>query len=132
MGGRLLRRRIDKPLLQRAPIERRLEAVDYLYNQFIVREDLRGALKEIYDLERLVGRIAFGSANGRDMNALKLSLAQIPALKEMCLTSGSATLREIGAAMDECAELREDIERAIVEDAPVSVRDGGIIRGGLP
>ncbi|MEK3878087.1 DNA mismatch repair protein MutS [Paenibacillus sp. FSL M7-0420] len=130
MGGRLLRRRIDKPLLQRAPIERRLEAVDYLYNQFIVREDLRGALKEIYDLERLVGRIAFGSANGRDMNALRLSLAQIPALKEMCLTSGSTTLREIGASMDECAELREDIERAIVEDAPVSVRDGGIIRAG--
>ncbi|MEK3943356.1 DNA mismatch repair protein MutS [Paenibacillus sp. FSL H3-0310] len=130
MGARLLRRRIDKPLLQRAPIERRLEAVDYLYNQFIVREDLRLALKEIYDLERLVGRIAFGSANGRDMNALKLSLAQIPALKDLCMTSGSATLREIGASMDECAELREDIDRAIVEDAPVSVRDGGIIRSG--
>lgn len=130
MGARLLRRRIDKPLLQRAPIERRLEAVDYLYNQFIVREDLRLALKEIYDLERLVGRIAFGSANGRDMNALKLSLAQIPALKELCMTSGSATLREIGASMDECAEIREDIDRAIVEDAPVSVRDGGIIRSG--
>lgn len=130
MGARLLRRRIDKPLLQRAPIERRLEAVDYLYNQFILREDLRLALKDIYDLERLTGRIAFGSANGRDMNALKLSLAQIPALKEMCLASGSATLREIGSAIDECAELREDIERAIVEDAPVSVRDGGIIRTG--
>lgn len=130
MGGRLLRRRIDKPLLQRAPIERRLEAVDYLYNQFIVREDLRAALKEIYDLERLVGRIAFGSANARDLNALKLSLAQIPSLKEMCLTSGSSTLSEIGAAMDECAELREDIDRAIVEDAPVSVRDGGMIRSG--
>lgn len=130
MGGRLLRRRIDKPLLQRAPIERRLEAVDYLYNQFIVREDLRGALKEIYDLERLVGRIAFGSANGRDMNALKLSLAQIPALKDMCMASGSSTLREIGASMDVCAELREDIDRAIVEEAPVSVRDGGIIRAG--
>ncbi|CAM4222676.1 DNA mismatch repair protein MutS [Paenibacillus typhae] len=130
MGGRLLRRRIDKPLLQRAPIERRLEAVDYLYNQFIVREDLRGALKEIYDLERLVGRIAFGSANGRDMNALKLSLQQIPALKEMCLASGSATLREIAGSMDVCAELCEDIDQAIVEDPPVSVRDGGIIRTG--
>ena len=130
MGARLLRRRIDKPLLQKSPIERRLEAVDYLYNQFIVREDLRLALKEIYDLERLTGRIAYGSANGRDMNALKLSLAQIPALKEMCLNSGSATLREIGSSMDECAELREDIERAIVDEAPVSVRDGGIIRSG--
>ena len=130
MGARLLRRRIDKPLLQRSPIERRLEAVDYLYNQFIMREDLRLALKEIYDLERLTGRIAFGSANGRDMNALKLSLAQIPTLKEMCLSSGSATLREIGSSMDECSELREDIERAIVDDAPVSVRDGGVIRSG--
>lgn len=130
MGARLLRRRIDKPLLQRASIERRLEAVDYLYNQFIVREDLRMALKEIYDLERLVGRIAFGSANGRDMNALKLSLAQIPALKELCMTSGSETLREIGASMDECSELREAIEHAIVEDPPVSIRDGGIIRSG--
>jgi DNA mismatch repair protein MutS len=130
MGARLLRRRIDKPLLQRSPIERRLEAVDYLYNQFIVREDLRLALKEIYDLERLTGRIAFGSANGRDLNALRLSLAQIPALKELCLASGSATLREIGSAMDECGDLREDIERAIVEDAPVSIRDGGIIRPG--
>lgn len=130
MGARLLRRRIDKPLLQRAPIERRLEAVDYLYNQFIVREDLRQALKEIYDLERLVGRVAYGSANGRDLNALKLSLAQIPALKEMCESSGSATLREIGAAMDDCGELREAIAKAIVEDPPVSVRDGGIIRQG--
>ncbi|WP_150267999.1 DNA mismatch repair protein MutS [Paenibacillus tepidiphilus] len=130
MGGRLLRRRIDKPLLQRSAIERRLEAVDYLYNQFIVREDIRGALKEIYDLERLVGRIAFGSANGRDMNALRLSLEQIPALKELCLTSGSSTLREIGAAIDECAEVREDIGQAIVDDPPVSVRDGGMIRPG--
>ncbi|SET38432.1 DNA mismatch repair protein MutS [Paenibacillus sp. NFR01] len=130
MGGRLLRRRIDKPLLSRTLIEQRLEAVDYLYNQFIVREDLRTALKEIYDLERLVGRVAYGSANGRDLNAMKLSLAQIPALKELCLTSGSATLREIGAAMDECAEIRDDIERAVVEDAPVSIRDGGIIRPG--
>ncbi|NJJ37643.1 DNA mismatch repair protein MutS [Paenibacillus apii] len=130
MGARLLRRRIDKPLLQRARIERRLEAVDYLYNQFIVREDLRLALKEIYDLERLTGRVAYGSANGRDLNALKLSLAQIPALKELCLASGSSTLREIGEAIDECADLREDIEATIVDDPPVSVRDGGIIRPG--
>ncbi|AIQ13213.1 DNA mismatch repair protein MutS [Paenibacillus durus] len=130
MGARLLRRRIDKPLLQRSKVERRLEAVDYLYNQYIVREDLRLALKEIYDLERLTGRVAYGSANGRDLNALKLSLAQIPALKEQCLASGSSTLREIGEGIDECADLHEDIERAIVDDPPVSVRDGGLIRPG--
>ncbi|MFD1774506.1 DNA mismatch repair protein MutS [Paenibacillus rhizophilus] len=130
MGARLLRRRIDKPLLQRAKVEQRLEAVDYLYNQFIVREDLRLALKEIYDLERLTGRVAYGSANGRDLNALKLSLAQIPALKELCQASGSSTLREIGETLDECADLRGDIEAAIVDDPPVSVRDGGLIRPG--
>ncbi|QWU14056.1 DNA mismatch repair protein MutS [Paenibacillus sophorae] len=130
MGARLLRRRIDKPLLHRSKVERRLEAVDYLYNQYIVREDLRLALKGIYDLERLTGRVAYGSANGRDLNALKLSLAQIPALKEQCLASGSSTLREIGERIDECADLHEDIERAIVDDPPVSVRDGGLIRPG--
>ncbi|MDT3424652.1 DNA mismatch repair protein MutS [Paenibacillus forsythiae] len=130
MGARLLRRRIDKPLLHRSKVERRLEAVDYLYNQYIVREDLRQALKEIYDLERLTGRVAYGSANGRDLNALKLSLAQIPELKAACLASGSSTLREIGEGIDECADLREDIERAIVDDPPVSVRDGGLIRPG--
>ena len=89
MGARLLRRRIDKPLLSRR-IEERLEAVEHLYNQYILREDLRMALKEIYDLERLVGRIAFG-ANGRDLNALKLSLRQIPSLKELCAQSASET-----------------------------------------
>lgn len=101
-----------------------------MYNQFIVREDLRLALKEIYDLERLTGRVAYGSANGRDLNALKLSLAQIPALKELCQASGSSTLREIGETLDECADLRGDIEAAIVDDPPISVRDGGLIRPG--
>ncbi|MNB72370.1 DNA mismatch repair protein MutS [compost metagenome] len=130
MGARLLRRRIDKPLLQRHQIERRLEAVEHLYSQFILREDLRLALKEIYDLERLTGRVAYGSANGRDLNALKLSLAQIPSLKELCLSSASSTLRELGEAIDECADLREIIEKAIIDDPPVSIRDGGIIRPG--
>lgn len=130
MGARLLRRRIDKPLLQRSRIEERLEAVDYLYNQYIVREDLRMALKEIYDLERLVGRIAFGSANGRDLNALKLSLRQIPALKSLCAESGSLTLQKLAEATDVCADLCELIEDSIVEDPPISVRDGGMIKAG--
>ncbi|KHF36422.1 DNA mismatch repair protein MutS [Paenibacillus sp. P1XP2] len=125
MGARLLRRWIDKPLLQRGAIEERLEAVDHLYNQFILREDLKASLDEIYDLERLVARIAFGSANGRDLNALKVSLQQIPALKELCASSASATLRRIASEMDDCRDLSEAIERTIVEDPPVSVRDGG-------
>ncbi|WP_054955779.1 DNA mismatch repair protein MutS [Paenibacillus dakarensis] len=130
MGARLLRRRIDKPLLQRSRIEERLEAVDHLYNQFILREDLRMALKEIYDLERLVGRIAFGSANGRDLNALKLSLRQVPTLKALCAESGSVTLQNLANATDVCDDLCALIEDAIVDEPPVSVRDGGIIKPG--
>ncbi|GIO97361.1 DNA mismatch repair protein MutS [Paenibacillus lautus] len=130
MGARLLRRRIDKPLLSRSRIEERLEAVEHLYNQYILREDLRMALKEIYDLERLVGRIAFGSANGRDLNALKLSLRQIPSLKELCAQSASETLRRVAADTDICDDLCELIENAIVDEPPVSVRDGGIIKPG--
>jgi len=131
MGGRLLRRWIDKPLLQRSRIEERLEAVDALYNGFILREDLRQSLLEIYDLERLTGRIAFGSANGRDLIALKASLRQVPAIKELCAASPSSTLRAIAADMDDCGDLAELIETAIADEPPVSVRDGGVIKGGF-
>lgn len=130
MGVRLLRRWVDKPLLQRSRIEARLEAVEHLYNGFMLRADLREKLKGIYDLERLVGRIAFGSANGRDLVALKQSLLQIPELKELCISSGSSTLGRLAGDMDECQDLAEAIEAAIVSDPPVSVRDGGIIKPG--
>ncbi|MEK5057626.1 DNA mismatch repair protein MutS [Paenibacillus sp. FSL H7-0326] len=130
MGARMLRRWIDKPLLQRQKIEERVEAVDKLYNQFILRSDIREQLKEIYDLERLVGRIAFGNANGRDLNALKVSLEMIPALAKLCADSPSSTLRRIAETMDDCSDLREMIHHAIVDEPPVSVREGGMIREG--
>lgn len=130
MGSRLLRRWIDKPLLQRSRIEERLEAVDHLHGAFILREDLRGSLQDIYDLERLVGRVAFGNANGRDLVALKTSLCQVPAIKELCAEAASSTLQRISAAMDECTDLADMIDTAIADDPPVSVRDGGIIKAG--
>jgi len=130
MGGRRLRRWIEKPLLNKEKIEARLEAVDCLYNQFIVREELRRHLKQVYDLERLVGRIAYGNANARDLLALKISLSQMPPLLETCRNSGSATLAGMAARMDPCEDVMEKIAAAIVDDPPVSVRDGGIIREG--
>lgn len=130
MGSRLLRRWIEKPLLDRSRIEERLEAVECLYHQLILREDLRSRLKEVYDLERLVARVSYGSANARDLNALKVSLAQIPDVKELCLSSGSASLARLVEAMDECSDVREWIGAAIVDEPPVSVRDGGMIRTG--
>ncbi|AZK47352.1 DNA mismatch repair protein MutS [Paenibacillus lentus] len=130
MGARMLRRWIDKPLLHRSQVEERLEAVSHLHSDFILREDLKEALKQIYDLERLVGRIAFGNANGRDLIALKLSLRQVPAIKRLCESSASLTLARIAGDMDECVDLADQIEAAIADEPPVSVRDGGIIKSG--
>jgi DNA mismatch repair protein MutS len=130
MGARTLRRWIEKPLMSKSAIEERLEAVDALYRSLIAREDLRQALKDVYDLERLVGRIAYGSANARDLLALGKSLAQIPAVVNACAASGSATLRRLAEQMDPCGDIRGWIESAIGDDPPVSVRDGGMIRDG--
>ncbi len=130
MGGRMLRRWIDKPLLSKRLVEERLEAVEKLHQGLILREDLKGQLKGIYDLERLVGRMAFGTANGRDMLALRDSLLRIPDLRQMCADSPSSTLQQMAAHLDECSDLAEAIEGAIVDDPPISVRDGGLIRKG--
>ncbi|MFD1954800.1 DNA mismatch repair protein MutS [Paenibacillus thailandensis] len=130
MGARLLRRWIDKPLLDAAAIEARLEAVDTLYRNLILRDDMRAELKQIYDLERLVGRVAFGSANGRDLNALKSSLERVPQLSALAAASGSATMERLVAGVDGCADLAEAIATVIVDEPPVSIREGGLIRSG--
>ncbi|TDF99549.1 DNA mismatch repair protein MutS [Paenibacillus piri] len=130
MGGRLLRRWIEKPLMSAAAIEERLEAVDRLYHQLIVRDELKQSLKEVYDLERLVARIAYGSANARDLVALKNSLQQVPLLKQVCEASGSATLARLTARMDPCRDVMAWIGDAIAEEPPVSIRDGGMIKAG--
>lgn len=130
MGGRLLRRWIDKPLMNKRAIEARLEAVETLYHHMIWREDIREQLHQVYDLERLVSRIAFGTANGRDLIALKHSLERVPGLKRCCAETDSATLRERVSGLDDCQDIVAWIDRAIVEEPPVSVRDGGIIKAG--
>ncbi|MDF2722922.1 MAG: mismatch repair protein MutS [Paenibacillus sp.] len=130
MGSRLLRRWIDKPLTNRQEIDKRLEAVNGLYHNMIVREELRQQLKQVYDLQRLVGRIAYGSANGRDMLALKMSLEQVPLVKSICASSGSDTLVALAQSMDDCADIWQWIDEAIGEEPPVTVREGGLIKAG--
>ncbi len=130
MGARLLRRWIDKPLLSAGTIEARLEAVDRLYNDLMLRDDLRTELKEIYDLERLVGRVAFGSANARDLNALKQSLQHVPSLAQRCAASSSGTLAQLVSGLDDCSDLADMVDTVLVEDPPVSLREGGLIRAG--
>lgn len=130
MGARMLRRWVEKPLIQKAQIDERLEAVERLYNGLILREETRQALKEVYDMERLAGRVSYGSANGRDMLALKMSLSQIPNLVELCMNSGSATLQKLVQELDGCEDVRELIDATIVDEPPVGIRDGGIIKDG--
>ncbi len=131
MGGRLLKRWIEKPLMNASLIEERLEAVDRLYNQLMLRDDLRQSLKEVYDLERLTARIAYGSANARDLVALRASLEQVPRLRELCEGSGSATLKALAEGIDPCQDLMSWIADTIQDEPPVSVRDGGMIRAGV-
>ncbi|WP_274650638.1 DNA mismatch repair protein MutS [Paenibacillus humicola] len=130
MGARLLRRWIDKPLLSKEAIDARLEAVDELHRDFMLRDELRRELGGIYDLERLVGRVAYGTANGRDLNALKASLDRVPAIAGLCAGSGSQTLRALVDGIDDCSDLAAMIGTVIVDDPPVSVREGGLIRAG--
>lgn len=130
MGARQLRRWLDKPLLQKSRIDERLEAVDKLHSEFILREELRDLLKQVYDLERLSGRISFGNANARDLVALRTSLQRVPEVIACCQNSGSATLSKLVNNLDSCADVAKWIEDAIVDDPPVSLREGGMIKKG--
>ena len=131
MGSRLLRRFIDKPLLSKAAIDERLDAVEALYLDLILREDMRSELQPIYDLERLVGRVAYGSANGRDLQALRTSLKRIPRLTELCAQSGSKVLASIVENSDDCSDLADLIGAVLVDEPPISIREGGLIRSGF-
>ncbi|NGQ96372.1 DNA mismatch repair protein MutS [Brevibacillus sp. SYP-B805] len=130
MGGRLLRRWLERPLLNLEEINERLDAVEEIKGDYLLRADLRDCLDRVYDLERLAGRIAYGNANARDLVQLRLSLEAVPDLKKLLLEKGSAVLARLAEGMDECADIAAYIASAIVDDPPVSVREGGLIRPG--
>jgi DNA mismatch repair protein MutS len=130
MGARLLKRWIDQPLLNRDEAERRLDAVQALNKDWMLRKELRDELGEVYDLERLAGRIAYGTANGRDLIALKNSLKRIPSIQQICRSLDAAPLSLLANRMDACTDIADAIERAISEEPPVSLKEGGLIRPG--
>lgn len=131
MGGRLLRNWIEQPLLEKDAIEARLDGVDELVGQIFLRQDLKDALKDIYDLERLAGRISFGTANARDLVALRKSLAHLPNLKYLLDQAGASLLRDTGTAIDLMEEIQVLLNTAIEDEPPLSLRDGGIIKTGF-
>ena len=130
MGGRLIRKWIGEPLLDVQEINKRLEAVKELKEDTILREELVQNLKRVYDIERLVGKIAYGNCNGRELNALKNSLMQIPQIKNMLKNSKSSTLKLLEEDLDSCEDLSSLINKAIVEDPPITIKEGGIIKEG--
>jgi DNA mismatch repair protein MutS len=130
MGARLLRRWIHQPLLDRASIEARLDAVENLVSDHFLRADLRHLLDGLYDVERLVGRIGFGNANARDLVALRAVLDRLPDLKAVLNRAASARLQAVNETLDVLQDVAEPIRRAVVDSPPILVREGGLIRPG--
>lgn len=130
MGARLLRSFVEQPLIEKEDIIKRQELIADLYEQEITREELREYLSPIYDLERLMTRITYQTANPRDLTAFKNSLQMLPAI-EMLLSELHGTLaEEIRNDFDSLTDLYELLEASIKEEPPVSVRDGNIIKTG--
>lgn len=130
MGGRLLKRWINNPLLNKEEIQNRLLAVQELKENIMLRDDLRECLKKVYDIERLIGKISFGNANARDMISLKNSLGQLPGIKQLLKTTKSSYLQELYQNLDNIEDIYQLVEQAIVEEPPISVKEGGIIKLG--
>ena len=130
MGSRLLRKWLEYPLLSPKKINDRLDAVANLVSDFSLRNNLREQLKEIYDFERLLTRMEVGTANARDMNALKSSLYVLPAIKKSLAKATAKLLANIHQKISTYNDLVVLIDKAIVEDPSFSIREGGFIKDG--
>lgn len=128
MGSRNLRRWIEKPLMDIEEINNRLEAVKELKENVILRSDAFETLKNVYDIERLTGKISYGNVNARDMISLKNSLKQLPILKQLLSTCNANLLKNLFEKLDVLEDVTNLIESAIIDDPPISVKEGGIIK----
>ncbi len=130
MGARLLRKYVEQPLIDKEEITRRLDAVEELQKEAISREEIREYLSSVYDLERLVGKISYQSANPRDLTAFKASLSMLPHIRTILGDMKSPFLQKLYEDIDPLEDLCDLVERAIIEDPPLAMKEGGIIRDG--
>lgn len=130
MGGRLLRRWINDPLLDIAEIKARNTAVKELKENLMLRGDITETLNKVYDIERLAGKISYGNANGRDLISLKNSLLNVPSLKNTLSQASSDLLKKLHQNLDELKDIAKLIDDAIVEEPPISIKEGGMIKLG--
>lgn len=131
MGGRLLKQWIDRPLIQQTQIEERQNQVASLLNAFFERGDLQEALKKVYDLERLAGRVAFGNVNGRDLLQLKSSLQQVPFIRRILQGIDQGEWASLLTRLSPMEELVQLIETGINEEAPLAITEGNVIKTGF-
>ena len=130
MGGRMLRRWINDPLLDVSQINARLDAVKELKESPMLKGEIIDSLKKVYDIERLIGKISYGNANGRELISLKNSLKQIPELKVILSKTSSNMLQELYHDLDELRDIHDLIEESVVDEPPVSIKEGGLIKLG--
>ena len=131
MGGRTLRTWIEQPLIQKAEIEKRLDAVSELCKDGVSRDEIREYLNPIYDLERLLGKVSYGSANPRDLIAFRNSLQMLPAIKTVVSGFEKEYLQELALQMDSLDDLYQLIDASILEEPPIATKEGGIIKDGF-
>ncbi len=131
MGARKLRAMIEQPLISKDEINERLDAIDALNNNVIVRDEIREYLNTIYDLERLMTRISLRTANPRDMIAFKTSIKLLPYIKQLLMDFDNGLLTLICNNIDELSDIYDLLERSINDDPPIMIREGGIFKDGF-
>ena len=130
MGARRLKQWIDRPLIHKDNIEQRLDIVESFIDHFIERDTLRGYLNQVYDIERLVGRVSYGNVNARDLIQLKHSISEIPNIKSLLEQMNSVTTTQF-STLEPLEDLLTVLEDSLVEEPPISVKDGGLFKQGF-
>lgn len=130
MAARRLKQWIDRPLIYKQQIEERLNIVDEFINHFIERDTLRNYLNQVYDIERLVGRVSYGNVNARDLIQLKYSISEIPNIKQLLSQLESDKITQFDE-LEPLDDLLEVLENSLVEEPPISVKDGGLFKTGF-
>lgn len=131
MGARMLRTYIEQPLIHKSEIIKRQNAIEELNMNYISREEICEYLNPIYDLERLIGRISYKTANPRDLISFKNSLEMLPFIRNILGEFNSELLTELHGGLDPLEDVKELIDKAIIDDPPITVREGGIIKEGF-
>lgn len=128
MGSRMISEYLERPLIDKRKIDRRLDIVEVLFTDRILANNISNLLSDVYDLERLIAKISYRRANGRDFISLKNSIANIPQLKDILVSYEDSNISNIGENLPDVSDIFELIDKSIVEDPPIAISEGGIIK----